>query len=123
MAAPLPERQNVPILPRFGGQIEQRAVEGCTIIVGKIDKARLLNKPAQFNQVTGALPASHHPPPRIGAALISLGTAKGTLRSHHCLAGCGNLTRELSSRAVERMLHPSRATPPLFPRQAFPPLR
>ena len=123
VAAPLPERQNVPILPHFGGQIEQRAIKRRPVIISEIDKSRFLNKPAQFNQVARALPPLHHPLPRISAALGGFSPANGALRSHHCLVGCRNLMREPSSRAVERMLRPLRATPPLFPHRALLPPR
>ena len=46
--------------------LEQRAVEGCAIVVGQLDQSGFLDEPAQLDQVTGAFAALHDPATPIG---------------------------------------------------------
>src|SRR3546814_3689276 len=47
-AAPLPEREGVAIALRAGGQIEHRAIERCSIVVGQFDEPGFRDEAAQL---------------------------------------------------------------------------
>src|SRR3546814_12524047 len=68
-AAPLPEREGVAIALRAGGQIEHRAIERCSIVVGQFDEPGFLDEAAQLYEMAGAFATLHDPSSRIGAAL------------------------------------------------------
>src|SRR3546814_19692411 len=53
-AAPLPEREGVAIALRAGGQIEHRAIERCSIVVGPFDEPGFLDEAAQLYEMAGA---------------------------------------------------------------------
>src|SRR3546814_10188600 len=60
-AAPLPEREGVAIALRAGGQIEHRAIERCSIVVGPFDEPGFLDAAAQLSEMAGAFATLHDP--------------------------------------------------------------
>src|SRR3546814_15244174 len=68
-AAPLPERGGVAIALRAGGQIEHRAIERCSIVVGPFDEPGFLDQAAALYEMAGAFGPLHAPSSRIGSAL------------------------------------------------------
>src|SRR3546814_12533509 len=68
-AAPLPEREGVAIALRAGGHIAHRAIERCSIVVGKFDEPGFLDEAAQLSEMAGAFETLHAPSSRIGAEI------------------------------------------------------
>lgn len=67
-----PKRPASPPPPQYGallllltleliGNFEERAVEQCTIVIGKLDQPGFDDEPTEFDQVTGPFAAFHDP--------------------------------------------------------------
>src|SRR3546814_20268652 len=60
-AAPLPEREGVALALRAGGQIEPRALERCSIVVGQFDEPGFLDEAAPLYEMAGPFATPHEP--------------------------------------------------------------
>ena len=71
LASALPQRQRGTAIIATGatGKVQERAIERGAIIIGKFDKTRFLNEPAQFDQMPCSFASLHRPLPRIKSPL------------------------------------------------------
>jgi len=89
-SAPPPQRELVPGLvgAQFCRRLDQQPEDCGAIIVGQFDKARLGDKPAQFDQLPRALAALHLPGPRVMPRLLQCQAMAGAGRAALLIARC-----------------------------------
>ncbi len=81
---------------QFGGDPEQRAVDGNAIVIGQIDDARLDDESAELDQMPGALASLDLPCAHVIASLCRLPAIAGCPVALERCEGCAEMPEQFA---------------------------